>query len=107
MTASSIHASAESPTAPDRFHGTPLGGSLRDPGAGSARSDRDWQLLEALRLREPTAAERLVATYGDSAYRLAVRITRNGHDAEDAVQDAFWSVVRKIGMFRDVSAFGS
>src|SRR5438094_6007062 len=71
------------------------------------RVDRDQQLVEALRLREPTAAERLVATYGDRTYRLAVRITGNKQDAEEAVQDAFWSVVRKIDTFRGEAAFGS
>jgi RNA polymerase sigma-70 factor, ECF subfamily len=72
-----------------------------------AKDDRDWRLVEALRLREPTAAERLVATYGDRTYRLAVRITGNNQDAEEAVQDAFWSVVRKIDTFRGEAAFGS
>jgi Sigma-70 region 2 len=102
MTASMVYASAESSTALDRYpsHRGPLGGSGRDPGVGSSRIDRDWQLLEALRLREPTAAEWLVATYGDRAYRLAVGITDNGQDAEEAVQDAFWSVVRKIDTFK-------
>ena len=81
--------------------------SERDPSACPARIDRDWQLLKALRLREPAAAELLVATYGDRAYRLAARITGNEPDAEEAVQDAFWSVVRKIDTFRGDSAFGS
>ena len=69
--------------------------------------DRDAGLVEALRLGEPTAAEVLVATYGDRAYRLAVRIAGNAQDAEEAVQDAFWSVVRKIDTFRGDSAIGS
>src|ERR1043166_2672855 len=109
MTASTMHASAESPTALDRHrsYGGLFRGSVRDLGAGPARIDRDWHLLEALRLREATAAERLVATYGDRAYRLALRITGNTQDAEEAVQDAFWSVVRKIDTFRGDSAFGS
>jgi RNA polymerase sigma-70 factor (ECF subfamily) len=72
-----------------------------------ARFDRDQQLLEALRLREATATERLVATYGDRAYRLAIRITGSQPDAEEAVQDAFWNVVRKIDTFRGDSGFGS
>ena len=71
------------------------------------RADRDLDLLEALRLHEPTAAERLVTTYGERAYRLAARITGNGQDAEEVVQDAFWTVVRKIDTFRGESAFGS
>jgi len=71
------------------------------------RSDCDLDLLEALQLRDPTAAERLVATYGERAYRLAARITGNGQDAEEVVQDAFWTVVRKVDTFRGESAFGS
>ena len=71
------------------------------------RADRDLDLLAALRLHEPTAAERLVTTYGERAYRLAASITGNGQDAEEVVQDAFWTVVRKIGTFRGESAFGS
>ena len=71
------------------------------------RADRDLDLLEALRLHEPAAAECLVATYGERAYRLATSITGNGQDAEEVVQDAFWIVVRKIDTFRGESAFGS
>jgi len=73
----------------------------------SARADRDHDLLEALRRHQPLAAERLVSTYGERAYRLARRITGNGEDAEEVVQDAFWTVTRKIEMFRGDSAFGS
>jgi hypothetical protein len=71
-----------------------------DPQVTPARVDRDSQLAEALRLRASTAAEGLVATYGERAYRLAIRITGKGPDAEEVVQDAFWSVVRKIDTFR-------
>jgi RNA polymerase sigma-70 factor, ECF subfamily len=71
------------------------------------RIDADARLLEALRRRDPSAAERLVARFGDRAYRLAMGITRNPPDAEEAVQDAFWSVIRKIDLFRGDSAFGS
>jgi RNA polymerase sigma-70 factor, ECF subfamily len=71
------------------------------------RADRDLDLLEALRLHDPSAAERLIVTYGERAYRLATRITGNEQDAEEVVQDAFWTVVRKIDTFRGESAFGS
>ena len=71
------------------------------------RLDRDGDLLEALRRGDSRAAELLVARYGERAYRLATRITGNGEDAEEVVQDAFWSVVRRIDSFRGESAFGS
>jgi len=70
-------------------------------------TDRDEALVDALRRREPTAAERLVARYSERAYRLAFRITGNQQDAEEAVQDAFWNVVRKIDSFRGESSLGS
>ena len=78
-----------------------------DRAGAPRRADRDRDLLEALRRRGPMAAEQLVSTYGERAYRLACRITGNGQDAEEVVQDAFWIVVRKIDSFRGESAFGS
>src|SRR5437870_6202854 len=69
--------------------------------------DRDSRLVEALLHGEPSAAERLVTTYQDWAYRLAIRIAGNAQDAEEVVQDAFLTVVRKIDTFRGESAFGS
>jgi RNA polymerase sigma-70 factor (ECF subfamily) len=69
--------------------------------------DRDGGLIEALRLGEPGATEQLIATYGDRAYSLAIRITGNRQDAEEVVQDALWAVVRKIDTFRGDAAFGS
>jgi RNA polymerase sigma-70 factor, ECF subfamily len=76
--------------------------------ATAVREDHpDRHLLAALRRGDHTAAESLVARYGSRAYRLAMGITRNAQDAEEAVQDAFWSVVRKIDTFRGDSALGS
>src|SRR5207249_5091043 len=75
--------------------------------AAPTRVDRDRQLVEALRRGEPAATEHLVATYGDRAYRLASGIAGSAQDAEEVVQDAFWTVVRKIGTCRGESAFGS
>ena len=73
----------------------------------TTRIDPDGPLVAALRRGDPTAAEDLVAAYGDRACRLATRITRNAQDAEEVVQDAFLSVIRKIDTFRGDSAFGS
>jgi len=73
----------------------------------SAAVPRDRRLVEALRRGDPNAADHLITTYGDRAYRLAIRITGNRQDAEEVVQDAFWTVVRKIETFRGEAAFGS
>jgi RNA polymerase sigma-70 factor (ECF subfamily) len=70
-------------------------------------SHRDTDLIDALRSRDAIAVEQLVAKYRDRAYRLAVRIAGNRQDAEEAIQDAFWSVFRKIDTFRGDSALGS
>jgi RNA polymerase sigma-70 factor, ECF subfamily len=69
--------------------------------------DPDTELLEALRRGEANAAERLVSTFGERAYRLAIGITGNRQDAEEAVQDAFCNVIRKIDTFRGDAALGS
>jgi RNA polymerase sigma-70 factor (ECF subfamily) len=73
----------------------------------TTRIDRDGPLVAALRRGDPTAGEDLVAVYGDRAWRLAMRITGNAQDAEEGVQDAFLSVIRKIDTFRGDSAFRS
>jgi RNA polymerase sigma-70 factor (ECF subfamily) len=70
-------------------------------------ADRDGELAESLRHHESSAAERLVTTYQSRAYRLAASITGNAEDAEEVVQDAFWTVIRKIDTFRGESALGS
>ena len=69
--------------------------------------DRDADLVERLCRHEPGATEALVAVYGDRVYRLAIGITGNHSDAEEVVQDALWTVVRKIDTFRGDSGFGS
>lgn len=71
------------------------------------RPDHEEPLVGALRRREPTAADELVGTYHGRAYRLAISITRSASDAEEVVQDAFWSVIRNIDTFRGDSSFGS
>ena len=70
-------------------------------------ADRDADLVEALRRQEDGAIEALIARHGDSIYRLAMRITGNRPDAEEVVQDAFWTVVRRIETFRGDAALAS
>jgi RNA polymerase sigma-70 factor, ECF subfamily len=72
-----------------------------------ATADINDDLRAALERRDPYAADELVAQFGDRAYRLALRITGNAEDAEEAVQDALLSVVRKIDTFRGASALRS
>jgi len=76
---------------------------------GDARrsSDRDADLVDALRRQETGAMEALIARYGDRVHRLAMRITGSRPDAEEVVQDAILSVARKIDTFRGDATFGS
>lgn len=74
---------------------------------GPARIDRDAGLVARLRRREAAAVEALVAAYSERLYRLAIHITGNAMDAEEVVQDALWTVTRKIDTFREESAFSS
>jgi len=69
--------------------------------------DPDAALVAQLRRADTGAAEALVGAYGDRVYRLAIRITGNASDAEEVVQDALWTVSRKIDTFRGEAAFGS
>jgi len=69
--------------------------------------DPDAALVAQLRGTDAGAAEALVGAYGDRVYRLAIRITGNASDAEEVVQDAFWSVLRNIGTFRGDASLGS
>lgn len=71
------------------------------------RMDPDQALVDALRRDDPTAPELLIEAYGDRVYRLAVRITGSREDAEEAAQDAVWTIARKIETFKGDSAFGS
>jgi len=68
-------------------------------------SDRD--LAKRLREADADAAEALVNTYGARVYRLAVRITGSEEDAEEVVQDALWTVVRRVEMFRGDATLGT
>ncbi len=75
--------------------------------ANRARVDTDADLVTALRREEASAMDQLVDRYADRVYRLAVRITGSREDAEEVVQDALWTVGRKINTFKGDSAFGS
>jgi RNA polymerase sigma-70 factor (ECF subfamily) len=71
------------------------------------RMDPDAALVDALRREAPGAPEMLLETFGARVYRLALRITGSREDAEEAAQDALWTVARKIDTFKGDSAFGS
>ena len=78
-----------------------LGASLENP---STRTPLSWGSCD-----ERTRGRRRPSwgTYGDRVYRLAVGITGNASDAEEVVQDAFWSVLKNIDTFRGDASLGA
>jgi len=69
--------------------------------------EADLTLVERLRAGDTGALETLMERYASRVYRLAYGITRNEADAEEAVQDVFLTIFRKIHTFEGRAALGS
>ncbi len=67
--------------------------------------DRDLALVHACNSGDAAAFEELVKRYDSKLFRIAQHITHNREDAQDAVQDAFLKVFRKLSQFRENSQF--
>jgi len=61
--------------------------------------DSDPELAERLKRREPQAMADLYDRYGRLAYSLILRIVRDGHTAEDLVQETFMRVWSRVQAF--------
>lgn len=64
-------------------------------------------LITKLRRRDPDALFYLYNEYRDRVFAVVRRIVRDDWDAEEVVQDVFWTVHRKIDLFREDSALWS
>jgi len=62
--------------------------------------DRDDELLELITLGDDAAFRELVERHVDRAYALALRILRNGADAEDVVQDTLLKIWSQRGTWQ-------
>jgi len=67
----------------------------------------DKALLEELRRGTPEAVEALFDRFHGRIYNLAVSILKNESDAQEATQDVFLTVVRKVHTFKGDSALYS
>jgi len=71
----------------------------------TAPSDEDLPLVAKARQGDYEAFEALVAKYQRWLFTVAARILRREHDAEEAVQQTFLSVIEHLKDFREESAF--
>ena len=65
------------------------------------------QLIQKLRDQDPDALFYLYNEYRDRVLAVVKRIIRDDWDAEEVTQDVFWTVHRKIHLFREDSALWS
>jgi len=73
--------------------------------SGGATSDEE--LARRARAGDAPAFDALVNRYQERVYRLSRRLTGNRADAEDALQDTFLQVFRRLSTFRGESRFST
>ena len=75
--------------------------------AASNAAAEDLELVRGIKAGDDTAFEKMVKRYHARVYSLAYGVLRNPEDAEEATQDAFWTLYRKIGTFDESKKFFS
>jgi len=58
------------------------------------------ELIRRLQAKDEAALEAVMAQYEARVFGLALRLTGNRQDAEEVLQDVFWTVFQKIETFR-------
>ena len=81
--------------------------SKKESCMSAERWKEDEALLESLRNGTPGAVDELLRLYQGKIFNLAMSILKNESDAEEAAQDVFMTVIRKVGTFQGNSAFYS
>jgi RNA polymerase sigma-70 factor (ECF subfamily) len=76
-------------------------------GAEPGPSPSDDELVARAGAGDEPAFEALVLRYQGRVYRLARRLTEDDGDAQDALQETFLQVHRKLGSFRGESRFST
>ncbi len=67
----------------------------------------DRSLLERIRTGDKAACSECIARYGDSVYRLALRLSRDEQDAEDIVQETFLNAFKAIDTFQGAASLST
>src|SRR5499433_264324 len=73
----------------------------------SEQANADLDLVRRIKAGDDAAFEKMVERYHARVYSLSYGVLRNPEDAEEATQDAFWTLYRKIGTFDESKKFFS
>ena len=68
--------------------------------------DSDAAVIERVRAGDTETFQVLVERHSHAVFRLAYRMTGNGQDAEDVVQEAFLRAFRRLNQFAGQASFG-
>ena len=74
---------------------------------GSKETATDLDLVRRIKAGDDRAFEEMVSRYHARVYSLSYGVLRNPQDAEEATQDAFLTLYRKIGTFDESRKFFS
>jgi RNA polymerase sigma-70 factor (ECF subfamily) len=72
-----------------------------------AETTTDLELVRRIKAGDEEAFENMVRRYHARVYSLSYGVLRNPEDAEEATQDTFWTLYRKIGSFDESKKFFS
>jgi RNA polymerase sigma-70 factor (ECF subfamily) len=75
--------------------------------AAAKAANDDMALVHACKKGDAAAFEQLVKRYDARLLSIAQHVTHNREDAQDAVQEAFLKVFRKLTQFRENSQFST
>src|SRR5262244_190121 len=78
-----------------------------DMEAAKEPTPTDLELVQAIKAGDERAFEQMVERYHARVYSLSYGVLRNPEDAEEATQDAFLTLYRKIGTFDESKKFFS
>src|SRR5499433_4471103 len=78
-----------------------------DMEAAKEPTPTDLELVQAIKAGDERAFEQMVERYHARVYSLSFGVLRNAEDAEEATQDTFLTLYRKIGTFDESKKFFS
>src|SRR6476660_8659029 len=80
---------------------------MKHDGSAAAAEPSDLDLVRGIKSGKEDAFEKMVERYHARVYSLSYGVLRNAEDAEEATQDTFLTLYRKIGTFDESEKFFS